>query len=202
MTLSSIQRYADLAARILALPATVPRMIAVDGPGGAGKSAFAARLSAALGGAPIVHTDDFASWDNPIDWWERLQRQVVDPLAAGCTARYQRYDWDQRGLAEWHNVPLAPVVLIEGMSSARRAIATRLALAVWMHTPRSLRLKRGLKRDGAEALPRWESWMAAEDAHFLADRTIDRCAVLVDGAPTIAHDAERDFIRLAACAYV
>lgn len=45
------------------------RLVAVDGPGGAGKSTFADRLAAAAGGAPIIHTDDFASADNPIDWW-------------------------------------------------------------------------------------------------------------------------------------
>jgi Tfp pilus assembly pilus retraction ATPase PilT len=44
------------------------RLVAVDGPGGSGKSTFAACLSAAANNAPIVHTDDFASWDNPINW--------------------------------------------------------------------------------------------------------------------------------------
>src|SRR5262245_21419055 len=202
MARPSVQTYTDLASHILAFPGTAPRLGAGDGPGGAGKSAFAARLSAALAGCPVVHTDDFALWDDPIDWEERLQRQVVDPLAVGRAACYQRYDWDLRVLAEWHRVPLAPAIIIEGVSSARRAIAPRLALAVWLHTPRTLRLERGLMRDSAEALPRWESWMAEEDAHFLADRTIDRCNVLVEGAPTIAHDPEHEFVRLATCAYV
>ncbi|HXR12510.1 MAG TPA: hypothetical protein VN770_09460, partial [Gaiellaceae bacterium] len=44
------------------------RIVAVDGAGGAGKSSLAERLASRLG-ASIVHTDDFASWDNPVDWW-------------------------------------------------------------------------------------------------------------------------------------
>jgi adenylate kinase family enzyme len=36
----------------------------LTGPGGSGKSTFAAHWSVAAGNAPIVHTDDFASADN------------------------------------------------------------------------------------------------------------------------------------------
>ena len=57
------------------------RLVAVDGPGGAGKSTFAKELSEAAGAAPVVHTDDFAAADNPIDWWPRLLEQVIEPLA-------------------------------------------------------------------------------------------------------------------------
>jgi hypothetical protein len=39
------------------------RLVAVDGPGGAGKSTFARALSEAAGGAPVIHTDDFAADD-------------------------------------------------------------------------------------------------------------------------------------------
>ena len=44
------------------------RIVAVDGPGGAGKSSLSEWLAGELD-APIVHTDDFASWDNPTSWW-------------------------------------------------------------------------------------------------------------------------------------
>jgi uridine kinase len=44
------------------------RLVAIDGAGGAGKSVFANRLSRIPAGAPIMHTDDFAYWDEPIRW--------------------------------------------------------------------------------------------------------------------------------------
>jgi uridine kinase len=50
------------------------RVIAIDGPGGSGKSTLAENLSPALGHAPIIHTDDFASWDVPLEWWPRSPR--------------------------------------------------------------------------------------------------------------------------------
>lgn len=196
MTLGGqVATYADLAARILALPSDRSRLVAIDGPGGAGKSVFANRLSKALAGAPIVQTDDFATGEPGDEWWPRLQRQVIQPLLTGRPAHYQRYDWNRRTLAAWRQVPAGPAVIIEGVSSARRAVAHDLALAAWVYAPRAVRLARGLGRDGEDARPTWEAWMAQEDAHFRADDTITRCGVLVDGAPTVQHDAEREFVN-------
>jgi deoxyadenosine/deoxycytidine kinase len=63
-------------------------VIAVDGLGGAGKSGFAAHLSVSLGGAEIVHTDDFASWDNLVDWWPELIERLLVPLSRNRVARF------------------------------------------------------------------------------------------------------------------
>jgi len=69
-----------LVTEVLQCPGPV-RLVAIDGPGGAGKTTFAERFAAAADGAPIVHTDDFASADNPIDWWPRLLAEVIEPLS-------------------------------------------------------------------------------------------------------------------------
>jgi uridine kinase len=145
-----VETFAALAARILARPAQCGpvRLVAIDGPGGAGKSTFAARLADALGQVRVVHTDDFASWDNPLNWWPRLEQQVLQPLGAGRTGRFQRYDWDRRALAEWHEVPAVGVLILEGVSSARRAVAERLTYVVWIQADPEVRLRRGLERDG------------------------------------------------------
>ena len=65
------------AARSSRAPAGVAtRLIAIDGPGGAGKTTLAARMAEELKAA-VIHTDEFASWDNPIDWWpEMLERAL------------------------------------------------------------------------------------------------------------------------------
>ena len=82
-----MDRSNDIAAIVRAVRARQPpsgmttRIVAVDGPGGAGKSTLAERLAAALENAPVVHTDDFASWDNPLDWWPRLLKDVLEPLS-------------------------------------------------------------------------------------------------------------------------
>jgi uridine kinase len=157
------------------------RLVAIDGPGGAGKSTFAALLATAAGGAPVISTDDFASWDIPTGWWPRLFDQVIVPLLRGNPARYQRYDWDTRSLAEWRVVEPAPLVIIEGVSSGRSEWSDQLAFLIWIETPREVRLSRGLERDGTCARDQWESWMAAEDAHYAKDPTRGRADIEIDG---------------------
>ena len=157
------------------------RLVAVDGPGGAGKSTFAARLAAAASDAPVIHTDDFASADNPINWWPRLLEQVISPLTRGLPAHYQRYDWRTETLAEWHTVVPAPIVIIEGVSSARSEWAGQLSYVIWIETPRATRLAQAVDRDGDDALDDWEHWMAEEDAHYARDPTRERADIVIDG---------------------
>ncbi len=186
--------YASLVEQIMTVARPV-RLVAIDGPGGAGKSTFARRLAVAAGGAPVVHTDDFASWDEPIDWWPRLLEQVVQPLVTGSAARYQRFDWASNRLAEWITIDTSPIVVIEGVSAGRLEWRDHLALVVWIDTDRETRLRRGLERDGDDQRQQWETWMAAEDEHFAVHRTRQRADVVVDGAPEQALDAEREFAR-------
>ena len=157
------------------------RLVAIDGPGGAGKSTLASALSEASGGAPVIHTDDFAATDNPINWWPRLFEQVIEPLRRGDAARYQRYDWSSESLAEWVTVAPAPVIIIEGVSAGRAEWAEHLDFLIWVETPREERLRRGVERDGPAALDDWEAWMGAEDAHYRRDPTRERADVVTDG---------------------
>jgi uridine kinase len=172
--------------------------VAVDGPAGSGKSTLAARLARDLGGAPVVDLDDFFSWTDLHGWWPRFEAEVLEPLAAGRPARFRRRDWvaDPRGagLGEWRTVPAAPVVVLDGVSSSRRAMAGRLALAVWVEAPAALRLRRGLARDGDEVEAPWRKWMAMEDAFFAADGTRERADLRIDGAPPAPHDPEREVV--------
>ena len=165
---------------ILERPGPV-RLVAIDGPGGAGKSTFAERLAAAADGAPIVHTDDFASADNPTNWWPQLLDQVILPLASGGHGRYQRYDWPSETLAEWRTVERSPIVIIEGVSAGRREWLEHLSFVIWIETPRATRLSRGIERDGPAAADDWESWMASEDGHYERDPTLQRADVVIDG---------------------
>jgi uridine kinase len=193
-----IEAYRDLAAMVRAAPARCGtiRLVAVDGPGGAGKSVLADRLARHLGDVPIIHTDDFASWDEPIHWWRRLEDAVLGPLERGQRVTYQAYDWASRQLGAWRELPASDVVVLEGVSSARRAVADRLSVAIWVETPRAARLARGIDRDGEEMRGHWDAWMGEEDAHYAADRTSERADVIVDGAPTLPHDPGQQVVRL------
>lgn len=195
---SEVRSYDELFETILERPGGV-RLVAVDGHGGAGKSTFASRLaSAGDDRAFIVHTDDFASADNPINWWPRLLEQVIEPLVAGRTGRFQRYDWPTGRLAEWITVPRAPIVVIEGVSSSRAEWHRCLSFAIWIEASPDTCLERGLQRDGEDTLRQWRQWIATEDEHFRRDGARCRADVVVDGSPRLPHDPQSQFVVLPA----
>ncbi len=157
------------------------KIIAIDGQGGAGKSTFANQLSKALGGAPIIRTDDFASWDNPLKWWPRVIEQVLRPISENQTAHYQRYDWDKKQMAEWHDVEPAPHIILEGVSASREAFRPYLAFSIWVNTPREERLRRGLERDGEGAKDKWAKWMADEDDYVKREQPEQKADIVISG---------------------
>jgi uridine kinase len=190
-TAAGTQRYVpfdDLAALILSRPPRLGpvRLIAVDGPSGAGKTVFADRLAKRLH-APVVHTDDLLDgWRDQFTFWTRLEEKVLKPLRHGRIAEYQRYRWDRLGFGG-EPVRMEPVgvMVMEGVSSARRVIRPELSLAAFVTAPPPLRWNRVLTRDGTADVAfsaYLERWRAAEDRHFAVDRTAEYAEVGVDGA--------------------
>ena len=162
-------------------PGVRTKVVAVDGPGGAGKSTLARALADRLG-ASVLQTDDFASWDDPLGWWPRLLAEALEPLARGERARFRRTDWSGEGRELWREVEPAPVVILEGVSASRDAFRPYLTYAIWVDTPREERLRRGLDRDGPGARADWERWMAEEDVYVARERPDERADLVVAGS--------------------
>lgn len=157
------------------------RVVAVDGAGGAGKSTFARHLAEALGGCAIVHTDDFASWDNPIDWWPELIEGLLVPISRGQLACFTPAQWTLSVTPEAVQIAPAEFLVLEGVSASRQAFQPYLTYTIWIETSAEVRLKRGLQRDGEDARAQWEAWMANEDAYRERERPDLAADVVVDG---------------------
>jgi hypothetical protein len=188
-----VRALADLAEEIRARPcARAVRLVAVDGRGGAGKSTLARALAATCGGAPVIRVDDFLYWGDIQSWWPRLEHQALRPLLAGSAARFRVRDWAGdplgQGLAGWAEVSPAGVVIVEGITASRQAIAADLAMALWVTAPRPVRLRRAIARDGPQRRPLWIEWMRLEDEFFARDGAATRADHLVCGQPTIPVD--------------
>ncbi|ALC92365.1 uridine kinase [Bacillus sp. FJAT-18017] len=163
---------------------TIPRkqstlLIGIDGCGGAGKSTLANKLKESKPNVTVVHMDDFylsssqiiklPPKEKPIGAdidWGRVLEQVLDPLSKNQEGSYQRYDWETDILAEWHKVPIGGIVIVEGVYSTRKDLASFYDYTIWVDSPRDIRLQRGLERDGEAARDRWvNDWMVAEDMY-------------------------------------
>ncbi len=143
-------------------------MIGIDGGGGAGKSTLAIQIKNKLSDATIVSMDDFYFKDH-CDW-QRLKKQVLEPLSKNLAAEYQRYDWQTENLAEWHRIRIGGIVIIEGVYSIRSELSDFYDYKIWVETPREIRLKRGIERDGEAMREKWEKvWMPAEDLYLKTD---------------------------------
>jgi len=142
------------------------KIIGIDGGGGAGKSTLAQRLSDQLGDVIVVHTDDFMNGANSApDWWKRLIAELLEPLKANQTARYQRFDWPTDQLAEWHEIAPGKTILLEGVGALRREFRPYLSYGIWLDTPAETRLARGLERDGQHRLEDWKRWMEWDEQY-------------------------------------
>jgi hypothetical protein len=165
---------------VLAAPARLGavRLVAVDGPSGSGKSTLAdalARDLAERGGlVRVVRTDHFATWTEPASWWPRLVEGVLTPLARGEAGRYQRHDWSS-GVPRPGNrvdVPVPEVLILEGVTSGRRAVRPLLSVLVWVEVSSAgQRLELAVARDGADSRPDFVRWQAFEQGWFPVDGT-------------------------------
>lgn len=156
-------------------------LVGIDGPGGSGKSLLADLLADHIDGAVVVHGDDFyrPSADRPdgaaaageqFDL-DRLLRQVVVPAALGDPIRYQRYDWPTDELAEWISVPAGVTVVVEGIYCTELRLRDHYDYRIFCVADQSVRLRRGLARDGEAARSQWlDEWMPAEDRYVLGQR--------------------------------
>lgn len=194
---------------VLARPARLgaTRLIAVDGPSGSGKTTFAAPLAAALaqacggsvvmpggtehGGtepgdaAPtvtVVSTDLLATWEHPLDWWPVLEEHLLAPIAAGREARLPVMEWISGHPRPGGHVavPPADVLVLEGVSSGRRAVRDRLTALLWVEVPdAAARLERAVARDGEAMRPFLARWQQDEQRHFAEDRTRRRVDLVI-----------------------
>lgn len=162
--------------------------IAVDGHGGSGKSTFAKWLAKKLE-AELIHTDDFAGWDNPLNWWPNVIEQVFKPIANGATKiSYQPASWWENHHPEpVENQPVSKVMILEGVSSSRREFDDYVSVRIFVDTPKEICLQRGIERDTStgkskeELRQMWEDWFKEEDEYFVRDNPKEKADFVLDG---------------------
>ncbi|CAM3145693.1 uridine kinase family protein [Stackebrandtia soli] len=199
-----IESYATVVSAIVERPPRLgaTRLVAVDGRSGSGKSTFARRLAERVSAAghvvAIVHTDDLLiGWEHPLEVGPRLSSAVLGPISRGEAARFRAYDWERGEMADdFVSVDPPDILIMEGVSSARREWNPLLTFNVFIYADANAALGRVLDRDGMDVRDRMTVWQSQEDGYFADDDPRSRADRVVDGVSSLPPDAVDGMVLL------
>jgi hypothetical protein len=178
-----------------------PRLIAVDGRGGSGKTALAGRLGRVMRPAAVVHSDDVAWGHSRFGWDDLMISGVLEPLRAGEPVHYRPPGWDRDVREGQLDVGGGATVCVAGGGVGRRSLASLVDVVVWVQSDYGEARRRGLRRDMAElgrgadeAVRVWDEWEAEEVPFLLGDRPWERARFVVCTHGGVPHDAETEVL--------
>lgn len=197
--------YDDLRTRIIDLMNSMDRapVVGISGHGGAGKSTLAARLITDLGGTPeqVVRTDRIYAADagpesglfDLHDWpalLELLRRLRATPSPQRLVYQVRTYDGTERT----SDVPMPPVVVVEGIRLLHRETMPLLDLAVWIDLAPEPAGRRAVERnrdqgDSSEELDLWRTKWIPEAHAYTQSICPERLAHVVIPAAGLAKES-------------
>ncbi len=170
-----------------------PRVVAVDGRGGAGKSTLVERLAARVPSSAVVHTDDLAWHHAFFDWAGLLADHVLAPLRRGEAVDHRPAAWAARGRPGSIVVPAGvDTVWIEGTGVIREQLLPLLDASVWVQVDAADAGRRLLERDGDSPEQRRHvaEWDREERPFLREQRPWSRATLVVAGSQVLPHDPE------------
>jgi uridine kinase len=188
--------YDDLLGRVRRLVDDLdrPPVVGISGHGGAGKSTLARRLGADLGltAGQVVTLDRLYAGDvsrrgllDLHDWptvLSLLRRVRTPPVPPRLTYRKRLYD----GSEGVHDVPMPPVVVVEGIRLLHDATDPLLDLAVWLDASPEAAGARAVDRnrrqgDDHAELDLWRTrWIPEGHAYERAFRPSERADLVLE----------------------
>ena len=149
------------------------KIVTIDGPAGSGKTTLAKEIAIEFAASKvdvsIVHLDElYEGWDIALDsvLYERIEAWVLTPLRNGLGPRHLKYDWHLNKYASWSELPVDPIVIIEGVGSGHPSLRKNVSLAIWVEADDDLLLDRVVQRDGEAVRNEMLIWKVRERAYF------------------------------------
>ena len=149
------------------------KIVTIDGPAGSGKTTLAHELSISMSDAngpmSVVHLDElYEGWDDALGQklFDRIEAWILTPIKNGLSPKHLTYDWHQSKYASWSELPLTPIVIIEGVGSGHSALRTNVSQAIWVEADENLLLDRVVQRDGEVVRNEMLIWKARERSYF------------------------------------
>jgi uridine kinase len=168
------------------------RFVAIDGLPVSGKSTLAERLELELQ-ASILSLDDFvrpeAEWRNlvgpafpfPYMRYDAFQHAVAT-LARGGIARFRRYVWSIKALADgYHELAPGPLTVVEGVSALHPELAPLYDLRIWVESDAATTLQASLARGVGDWEQEWRQLFMPSVELYLATSPQERADCRVRG---------------------
>ncbi|MCX6442847.1 MAG: hypothetical protein NTW43_01535 [Actinobacteria bacterium] len=155
-------------------------LLVIDGPAGAGKTTFAAKLEAELSlnaTVHVIHMDDlYNGWDNALS---NALSEILDRIStahlAGREFVIKKFDWHTMAFDSEEKVTPTDYLIIEGVGAAQQIVRETGATTYWLDIEPEIGLQRVLDRDGVHIEAQMRQWQVDQDKHFARDETRENC---------------------------
>ncbi|MBU3692767.1 MAG: hypothetical protein FGM47_04530 [Candidatus Nanopelagicaceae bacterium] len=162
------------------------RIIAIDGPAGAGKTTLAKKLEMNYSHlkVEVVHMDNlYDGWDNALSasLTRVLEYGIAKPVSEGKSFEYRKFDWLEMEYGQLQRFPAPDLLILEGVGSGQRAVRKYLDQLIWIDIASEVGLNRVLRRDGDYIKNHMIIWQMRETEHFKQENTRDCATIRIDG---------------------
>ena len=155
-------------------------LLAIDGPAGAGKTTFAAKLEIELSvhaTVRVIHMDDlYNGWDNALS---NPLSEILDRIStahlAGREFVIKIFNWQTMAFDSEEKIAPTDYLIIEGVGAAQQIVRETGATTYWLDIEPEIGLQRVLDRDGAHLEVQMRQWQVDQDKHFARDETRENC---------------------------
>ncbi|MBQ8278979.1 MAG: hypothetical protein IJZ23_03985 [Roseburia sp.] len=170
-------------------------VVALDGKCASGKSTLGFYLQEMFD-ANLFHADDFflqthqrteerlAEVGGNVDY-ERLKAEVIEPMLAGASVHYRRFDCKSMTIAEGTLIPAKRINIIEGSYCMNPYFGDIYDLKVFTEIGEAEQIENIRNRNGEEKLKVFkERWIPKEEAYFEKFRIKEQSDIVVEWRKT------------------
>ena len=155
-------------------------LLAIDGPAGAGKTTFAAKLETELSESAtvkVIHMDDlYNGWENALS---NALSEILDRISTAHLANREFvikiFNWKIMQFETEETIVPTDYLIIEGVGAAQQIVRDSGATTYWLDIEPEIGLQRVLERDGAHIEAQMRRWQVEQDKHFARDETRENC---------------------------
>jgi len=195
-----VEKLSDVLQRLLdASPGAAgrPRVIAIDGRGGAGKSALVERLRAIVPASVVIHTDDIA-WNYAFfDWGGVMAENILQHIHRGEAVEFRPPAWIKHDRPGAIRIPSgADVVWVEGTGIIREELAQWIDASIWTQGDLDEQERRVVARDGNSAAHQQHiaEWLTEELPLLLREQPWQKATIIVAGTSQLDYDPETEIV--------